>query len=161
MRVVRCATTDLCRFLHAALLIEALLGCVSLKGLRDKLAHFPVKIEEMYGETFMRIEHQADEQVALAKKILVWVLYAASSLKLEDLQCALATSHENQDFDGDNVTPEDILLSVCCGLVTLDRNSRIVRLVREFTYTLYPCRSLTVWAIRLYGERNPTTTSTP
>jgi hypothetical protein len=46
---------------------------------------------------------------------------------------AVATSPETHAFDPKRMVPEALLLSVCCGLISLDSKTRIVRLIREFS----------------------------
>lgn len=85
----------------------------------------------MYLATFKRIEQNSADQAILAKQMLIWVLYAESSLRVQDLQRALATSPVSENYDPDRIVPEAILLSVCCGLVTVDHDSQLIRLVRK------------------------------
>jgi hypothetical protein len=49
------------------------------------------------------------------------------------LQHALAVSDDAETFDGDGVVVEQVIVSVCCGLIVVDKESKIVRLVREST----------------------------
>ncbi|KAH6901009.1 ankyrin repeat-containing domain protein [Coprinopsis sp. MPI-PUGE-AT-0042] len=108
-------------FLHAALMVEAL--------------------DALYDETFKRIEMQPEEHAVLAKHILLWVVFAYQPLTVDDMQYAVA-SDPTVDWAApeDNLVPESLLVSVCCGLIAVehhihpallsdDPSDRIVRLV--------------------------------
>ena len=126
------------RFLQATLQVEALRGCVNISGARSKLQFHPVKLKDMYIETMKRINMQSKEEAELANRILVWVIYANEKLGLNELQHALAISLEPENFDATRIVSEDTLISVCCGLIIVERLRHfgtvvksIVRLIRE------------------------------
>lgn len=126
------------RFLHAYLQVQALEGCTTVREARAAVNAFPHTIEAMYRLSVRRIKEQKRPQAALALRILQWLTYANEGLTVEDLQYALAASvdTENYQYDDDNVPCENSIVSVCCGLVTIQPESRQVRLVREWLYDL-------------------------
>jgi ankyrin repeat domain-containing protein 50 len=127
-----------CRFLHAYLQAQALEGCTTVREVRDAVNSFPHAIDAMYHLSVRRIKEQKKPQAALALRVLQWLTYANEGLTVEDMQYALAASldTENYQFDEDNVPHENSIVSVCCGLVTIQTESRQVRLVREWFYDL-------------------------
>lgn len=84
----------------------------------------------MYEHTMGRIENQGEAVAALAKRTLLWITYAQTSLTMKALRHALAISPED-GYDEDDLSPESLILSCCCGLLVVDGSTRFVRLVRE------------------------------
>ena len=69
----------------------------------------------------------------------MWVLYAERSLTIDELRHALATCPETYHFESERLMPEATILAACRGLVTIDKESRLVRLVRELIFFLVNC----------------------
>jgi hypothetical protein len=83
-------------------------------------------------KTWERICAQGPKLANLGKLVLLWITHAQTELTIDTLRRAVATSPETYRFDPKRMVPEALLLSVCCGLVSLDETTRIVRLIREF-----------------------------
>jgi ankyrin repeat domain-containing protein 50 len=98
----------------------------------ETLEAFPSKIEEVYLQTWRRILAQKASHVSTAKALLVWVLYAEQPITIEALEHALAISPNTHRFEPGRVVPGAILIALCRGLVTLEEESRVVRLVRKW-----------------------------
>lgn len=119
------------RFLHASLQLDAICGCATVHDVRQTLEAFPSKIEAVYHQTWHRILEQKPSNVLLAKAVVVWVLNASRPMSIDELERAVATSFETYKFEPDRLAPGTTLISLCHGLVTLEEESRLVRLVRE------------------------------
>jgi ankyrin repeat domain-containing protein 50 len=104
---------------------------MSAQQARRTLQTFPSKIEEVYLFTWDRILKQNAEQVLLAKSVILWVLNASRLMTVEELRMAVAISPDTYKFEADRVVPDATLISLCRGLVTVEEESRLVRLVRE------------------------------
>ena len=100
------------------------------KAIRDALNHLPKGLDGTYAEAMTRIEGQNPEDSELAKKVLSWISYAFRPLSITELQHALAVETGHAEIDLDALPDEEILISVCAGLVILDKESNTVRLVR-------------------------------
>ncbi len=87
----------------------------------------------MYDEAMHRIYSQPTEDVALAKRVLSWVSCAKRPLKVLELQHALAVEPGAIEIDEEALTEEDLFVSVCAGLVTIEKESNIIRLVHFTT----------------------------
>jgi ankyrin repeat domain-containing protein 50 len=98
----------------------------------ETLRGFPTDIHVIYAKTWKRICAQEGKLANLAKLVLLWITHAETELTIDTLRRAVATSPETYSFDLKRMVPEALLLSVCCGLVSLDKNTRLVRLIREF-----------------------------
>jgi ankyrin repeat domain-containing protein 50 len=117
--------------LHASLQLEALRECVTAEQVRRTLEAFPSKIEDVYIYTWERILNQNADHVLLVKAAFVWILNAKRSMTMEELRMAIATSPETHHHEAGRMVPRSTLLSLCRGLVTVEEESRLVRLVRE------------------------------
>ena len=113
--------------------MRALQECNSIYDVREILAGFPAQIEDVYAQTWKRIVDLGSSNALLAKVVFLWVIHAQRSMTMPQLQQAVAASLDTQSYrlDPVRVIPEDTLLSLCRGLVLLDENMRLVRLVRE------------------------------
>ncbi|KAH6912504.1 hypothetical protein BKA70DRAFT_1397653 [Coprinopsis sp. MPI-PUGE-AT-0042] len=118
-------------FLHASLMVEAVSHCISAGHIMEQLDKLPAKLDVLYEATFSRIEAQSEERAALAKRALLWVAYAYRPLTVKELQYAVVRDPKVDWQAPEHLVPESLLVSVCCGLVTVEGNPlrRIVRLV--------------------------------
>lgn len=76
-----------------------------------------------------RIENQIPEREDFAKQALAWIFYARRPLLTAELQDALAVKPNTRSLDRDYVPTVSLLSSLCIGLIAVDEESRIVRLV--------------------------------
>jgi hypothetical protein len=117
--------------LVAALQIGSLKNSTTVNQLRKATNLLSSDINDIYSSSWKRIKAQSKERVWLAKGTIIWLTYAYRPLKITELQHALAVQYDGEAFDDDDVASEDMIVSVCCGLVVVDRESQIARLVRE------------------------------
>jgi hypothetical protein len=80
-----------------------------------------------------RIEGQVDDQEQLAKQVLSWITCAMRPLTTAELQHALAVEPGDTELGEDNLVEVEDMVSVCAGLVTIDEESKIIRLVHYTT----------------------------
>ncbi|KAH6902874.1 hypothetical protein BKA70DRAFT_1404667 [Coprinopsis sp. MPI-PUGE-AT-0042] len=108
-------------FLHASLMVEAVSHCTSSRRVMEQLEKLPAKLDILYDEAFKRIEMQPEEHAALAKRVLLWVVFAYQPLTVDDMQYAVA-SDPTVDWAApdDSLAPESLLISVCCGLIAIE-----------------------------------------
>jgi ankyrin repeat domain-containing protein 50 len=128
---VRSFLTIAYRFLYAKLQLEALRNCVNDLDVEETLEEFPTDIQAIYTRTWERICAQAPKIAHLAKLVLLWITHAETELTIDTLRRAVATSPDTYAFEPKRMVPEALLLSVCCGLVSFDKTTRLVRLIRE------------------------------
>lgn len=69
----------------------------------------------------------------LAVQALSWIVCAARPLKSAELQHALAVETGHSELDEDNIPEVEDILEVCGGLVILDEESDVIRLVHYTT----------------------------
>ncbi|KAI1278658.1 hypothetical protein F5Y07DRAFT_397679 [Xylaria sp. FL0933] len=123
-------------FLLAKLHIDALLGLPTIgevkMGLKS-LSQGPRGLVAMYEQAMERIESQGPSTRELAKKVLKWIVHARSPLSVAALQHALAIRPELSFFDKDFIPRSEVLQSCCAGLVAIDKESDVVRLIHYTT----------------------------
>jgi hypothetical protein len=86
-----------------------------------------------YEDAMERINGQVKDQEDLAKQVLWWITCAKRPLTTLELQHALAVEINESQLDKDNIPQVEDIVSVCAGLVTVDEESSIIRLVHYTT----------------------------
>ena len=97
----------------------------------DVLAEFPSEIEDVYHQTWKRISSHAARSFTLAKTILVWILNASRPMTIEELRHAVATSPRTHKLEFKRLVAGTTLITLCCGPVAIEKETKLVRLVRE------------------------------
>lgn len=87
----------------------------------------------MYDVAMERIRSQGDGCDELAKTILLWIVHALRPLSVRELQHALAVQPNADTIDEDDIPSIKTILSICAGLVTIDEESSVIRLVHYTT----------------------------
>lgn len=123
-------------FLQARLHLESLTTKTTLRKLKDALIALPEGLNNCYDETMERINSQHTDQATLARKVLSWVFYASQPLTMLEIQHALAVEAGDAHLDEDNIPDEGLLLSVCNGLVTYEKEGDFLALV-HYTFQQY------------------------
>lgn len=80
-----------------------------------------------------RIEGQVVDSQELAKQALGWITCSKRPLTTLELQHALAVEIGRSSLDEENLSEIEEVVSVCAGLVTIDEESGIIRLVHYTT----------------------------
>ncbi|KAH6890136.1 ankyrin repeat-containing domain protein [Coprinopsis sp. MPI-PUGE-AT-0042] len=116
-------------FLHAALQLKALQHCLSARDVEETLEQFPSDIMVVYGKTWDRILNQAPKHAMLAQLVILWIMYATRELTIDELRHAVAICPATHAYEPSRLVPDTLLLLTCCGLVALDEQTRLVRLI--------------------------------
>jgi hypothetical protein len=98
----------------------------------QSVMNLPKGVEETYDQALDRIRDQNDGDKELAKRILSWISLASRPLFIQELQCGLSVIRGMRELQAKNIIFESKLTSVCAGLVVIDEDSPIVRLVRAY-----------------------------
>ncbi|KIW35343.1 uncharacterized protein PV07_02044 [Cladophialophora immunda] len=131
-------------FLLAQLHMDRLAQTSCCRDVRRALHSLPKALDEVYDEAMKRIEGQAEDDAALAKRTLSRITFALKPLTVREIQHALATEPGDTDIDEYAVPDQEILISVCAGLVTIDQESQIIRLA-HYTTQEYFNRTHATW----------------
>jgi hypothetical protein len=99
----------------------------------NNLARGSEALKIAYDGAIERIKGQLPGKSARAKDVLSWITYAQRPLTIDELCHALAVEPGDRELDEDNIPEVEDIVSVCAGLVTIDEESRIIRLVHYTT----------------------------
>ncbi|KAL2808662.1 hypothetical protein BJX63DRAFT_435880 [Aspergillus granulosus] len=101
-------------------------------------------LDSAYQRVMERIEDQRDGLRRLARRTLSWIVCSMRPLQPLEIQHALAVEEHTSQVDRKNLPNLADLVSACAGLVTVDADSKIIRLV-HYTAQGYFERTWTVW----------------
>ena len=76
----------------------------------------------------------------LAEQILSWIVWALLPLTVPELQLALSIEPGDEQLDEDNFLDANDLTSVCAGLVIIDQERQLIRLVHYTTQEYFERR---------------------
>jgi ankyrin repeat protein len=110
----------------------------------DKLSKGSAALGDAYSEAIRRIDGQLAEDRLLARRALSWISCAQRLLTTKELCHALAIERGDKALNNNNIYDVEDVISVCAGLVTVDAESNIVRLV-HYTTQEYFERELLTW----------------
>lgn len=91
------------------------------------LSAFPTTLVDMYAELVNRILAQPEEDVDLAKKVLLWLSHSKRPLTGEELEHALSVTSDSDKLDEDMFIDIESAVFVCAGAVVQDEYSRTIR----------------------------------
>ena len=111
--------------------MDSLVGKLSTAEVLSALEKLPEGMDDTYDEAMERIERQVDNRKQLAKRVLSWLTYVARPLSVRELQHALAVVPNTSNINPNAIIDEEILTSVCAGLVVVDQERNVIRLVRK------------------------------
>jgi ankyrin repeat protein len=142
-------TTFIClrdlRFLLAQLYLGSLEDKTTVKAMKSALKQFQKKpqgssennnlevLSLAYEQAMERINAQKEGFQLLAKNVLSWITCAKRPLTTRELQHAIAVEINAVELDEENLSEIEDMVSVCAGLVTIDEESNIIRLVHYTT----------------------------
>jgi ankyrin repeat protein len=86
-----------------------------------------------YEKAIQRIQGQKPGFVELAWRVISWITCAKRPLTSTELQHALAVELNDVELCEDNLEDIDEMVSSCAGLVTVDREGDIIRLIHHTT----------------------------
>ncbi|KIM74470.1 hypothetical protein PILCRDRAFT_79984, partial [Piloderma croceum F 1598] len=113
--------------------MDSLVTKTTPKDVQTALGTLPEGLNNTYDEVMKRVNSQNDDYRILAQQVLSWVVYAVRPLSVEELQHALAVKPGVTQLDEDDLSDKGTLISICEGLVTVDQENNVVRLVHYTT----------------------------
>jgi hypothetical protein len=127
--------------------MDSLLSKSTYGDIKLALQNLPCGIEGldmMYEQAIKRIDGQEEGFRALAKQVLSWVTHTKTPLTTTELQHALAIRNGAAELNEDFIPEVEDLISVCAGLVTVDKQSNIIRWI-HYTTQEYFERTCILW----------------
>ncbi|KAH7377125.1 ankyrin repeat protein [Plectosphaerella cucumerina] len=134
-------------FLLAQLHFDSLMEETTAKNMRKALEMLhsgPKAYDDAYDDAMKRIERQRKGHQRLAQKVMSWITCTKRPLSTTELQHALAVELGETELDLENIPDLEDMVSVCAGLVTVDEESSIIRLV-HYTTQEYFTRTWMRW----------------
>ena len=120
--------------------MDSLVGKHNSAAVRRALENLPKEVDVTYDEAMERIQQQNQDDKELAERVLSWIVYAFRPLSVMELQHALAVLPGTTCLDLEAIIDEDILTSVCAGLVVVAHGERsVIRLVRKYSSPTLQC----------------------
>lgn len=124
------------RFLLAKLHLDLLFDIKLPKDIKIALEKLPKGSEaydHAYQDAMHRIRSQGPKSVEFANHIMSWITCAKRPLSTSKLQHALAVEVGKMELDEKSLPEVEDMVSVCAGLVTIDEESNVIRLVHYTT----------------------------
>jgi ankyrin repeat protein len=121
----------------ARLYMDFLENLTSLKDVREALQSLPEEVTEFYQEAWSRIEQQRGGLRQLAQQAIYWLSSALTQLTIDQLRVALAVRNADRYLEIERLPAIDVLIQVCQGLVQVDSESKIIRLVHFTTQEFF------------------------
>lgn len=122
---------------------DSLIRQPSPKALNRTLEQLPkglISLDRTYDKAMEKINSQPPDQCEIARKVLSWITCAERRLSALELIHALAVEPGETSLDEDNLPDLDDVVSVCAGLVIIDDESGIIRLVHYTTQDYFERR---------------------
>ncbi|OQE41183.1 hypothetical protein PENCOP_c005G07897 [Penicillium coprophilum] len=107
-------------FLLAVLHLQNIRGQVTRSGVRKALKSLSGSLSDAYEKTFECIKYQSQARQKLAFDSMMWVSSSYRPLNSLELQHALATQPEDEEWDPDNLPSLRLIIASCCGLLAVD-----------------------------------------
>ncbi|KAK7013936.1 ANK-REP-region domain-containing protein, partial [Favolaschia claudopus] len=117
------------RFLLAKLRIDHLGIQTTVASLQGALTTLPSTLTAAYEVTMARINAQPEGFQKLAKKTLMWVSKALRPLSVAELCQILAVEPGDTSLRPEKMPDIETILAACAGLVTVDKELSVVRVV--------------------------------
>ena len=116
--------------------MDSLKDKTSVKSVKKALETLPEGVNGLdlaYDGALQRVESQRDGFRLLAKRLLGWVTYSERLMTVTEVQHALAIEPNTSDLDEENLSDLDEIVGFCAGLVIVDEETQIIRLVHYTT----------------------------
>jgi ankyrin repeat protein len=98
-------------------------------ALRSALGNLSIQLSDVYDDIMARISAKGKEDAEIAMKVLKWITYAREPLRPAVVQHAVSIALDSTEIHDDDLFAVEDLISLCVGIVTVDRESGIMRLV--------------------------------
>ena len=111
--------------------MQVIIEAMTKSEIRKSLHNLSTNLSQAFEDTIERIGNEPRNRQQIAMQSLMWVSHARSQLRIIELQHALATQVGDTKFDEDNLLQARLIVDCCFGLIVLDNESSIVRLVHH------------------------------
>ena len=109
--------------------MDSLISQTSARNLYRVLERLPKKLNDTFDDAMDRTAAQPAEHSILANRVISWIFYAKRPLQIAELREALAVEPGDTKLDRSGGHDVQLSLDVCCGLVSIDEQDNLIRLV--------------------------------
>jgi hypothetical protein len=110
----------------------------------------PEGLDEAYDGAIQSLKDQNHQVAEQAERILHWIVYACRPLTVQEVQCVIAVEPGDVEMDEDGFLPEDVMISGCAGLLTVDVGRHTIDFIHETVHDYF----------RRFGEKHFPTAQT-
>ena len=118
----------------------------SVRSLTEAANAGPQNLDELYLEAWNRVLNQNPDSRKDAQDALCWVSCSFRQLRVEELRHALATRNGDRSLDEEGLLNFERLVRLCAGLLVVDKESQIVRLVHQTAQIFFEERKDIIFA---------------
>ena len=109
--------------------MDSLVNQTSARNIYRALEYLPERLNDTFDDAMSRAAAQPEEHSILAAQVISWIFYAKRPLSVVELREALAVELGDTRLDRSGCHEVDLSLDVCCGLVSIDEEDNVIRLV--------------------------------
>ena len=109
--------------------MDSLVNQTSARNIYRALEHLPEKLNDTFDDAMNRAAAQPEEHSILAAQVISWIFYAKRPLSVVELREALSVEPGDTRLDRSGCHEVELSLDVCCGLVSIDEEDNVIRLV--------------------------------
>ena len=109
--------------------MDSLVNQTSARNIYRALEYLPEKLNDTFDDAMNRAAAQPEEHSILAAQVISWIFYAKRPLSVVELREALAVELGDTRLDRSGCHEVELSLDVCCGLVSIDEEDNVIRLV--------------------------------
>jgi ankyrin repeat protein len=134
----------------AKIFLDSFVDKITVSDVKEAISQLPkhtsgaqedqrlIILDQAYDSAWTRIEQQKEGFRNIGTRVLAWITYAKRPLYTDELQHALAVKVGNNEVGNDELDEDAIpqvhdMVSFCAGLVTIDKESNIIKLVHYTT----------------------------
>ena len=108
----------------------------------DQLAKGSAALDDVYDKAIKQIDEQLPGDCLLGKHAISWITDAKRLLTTKELCYALSIEPGDKTLDSDDIYDIKGVISSCAGLVTIDEESDVIRLIHTTTQEYFERKRL-------------------
>lgn len=110
----------------------------------ERLPQGLARLEDAYDKALKQIDEQVESYRLLARRVISWITLARRMLTIPELCHAVSIDVGDTSLEAEDVHEVELLTSICAGLVAVDEDRGIIRLV-QYTSQHYFEQVLATW----------------
>lgn len=111
--------------------MQSILEAMTRSEIRKSLLNLSANLGQAFEDTLRRIEDEPRNRRLVTVQSLMWISHAYRPLQINELRHAVATQVGDTEFDPDNLLQPKFIIECGFGLVVIDDESSVIRLVHH------------------------------